>query len=192
MCPRCGSLERHREGWLVLREQTNLFSGDPLRVLHVAPEPSMESLLRKLPNLDYITGDLLTGGTDMVLDLTAIDAPDDSFDVILCSHVLEHIPDDRQAMREMRRVLRPGGFAYNVVPVDPNRAVTYEDPSITTEAGRLKAFGQADHVRWYAGPDFEQRLRDSGWTVDRARVGGDRDRYALDGSHVADWGVICR
>jgi len=130
----------------------------------------------------------------MVLDLTAIDAPDQSFDVVLASHVLEHIPDDGCAMREIRRVLAPGGWAFLVVPFDPDRQVTYEDPSITTEEGRKAAFGQEDHVRWYAGEDFEKRLERAGFSVERVEVDApaERARFVLDGNGVADLAVICR
>lgn len=192
-CPGCRSVERHRAAWLILQRETNLMS-DQLRVLHVSPEPGLERLLRGRPNLTYVTGDLLTGDTDMVLDLTDIRAADASFDVILCSHVLEHIPDDALAMREMRRVLAPGGWALLVVPFDPAREITYEDWSITSEAGRKAAFGQEDHVRWYAGPDFEKRLEAAGWDLERVEVTdtAERARYVLDGPGVADWAVIAR
>jgi ubiquinone/menaquinone biosynthesis C-methylase UbiE len=130
----------------------------------------------------------------MMLDLTAIDASDQSFDVVLASHVLEHIPEDEQAMREIRRVLAPGGWAFLVVPFDPDREVSYEDPLITSREGRKAAFGQEDHVRWYAGPDFEKRLERAGFSVERVEVTSptERARFKLGGNGAADWAVLCR
>jgi SAM-dependent methyltransferase len=181
-CPRCGSLERHRLLWLYLRERTPLFHA-PLRVLHVAPEPPIAKALAALPALDYVTADLNPARPMLQLDETAIPYPDESFDAILCIHVLEHVPADRLAMRELHRVLRRGGFAVLQSPVRHRQAATYEDPTITTPAGRHAAFGQADHLRVY-GKDYRERLAAAGFqvTVDRfARSLGPalRQRYGL-------------
>lgn len=194
-CPRCGSVERHRAAWIYLRDHTNLLT-DRLRVLHVAPEPGLEERLRAAPHLDYVTGDLLDPAADVRLDLTAIDAPDGAFDVVLCSHVLEHIEDDVQAMREIRRVLSPAGWAYLVVPVARDRDVIYEDATITTRQGRLAAFGQEDHVRWYTGPGFEDRLVRAGLGVARVEMAdaapADRHRLIAVGGLAHDWAVVAR
>ncbi len=164
-CPRCDSLERHRAAISVWSAQLGLFT-EALRVLHVAPEWALARILRQLPNLDYVTGDLQPGRADLILDLTAIEAPDDSFDVVLCSHVLEHIPDDRRALAEIRRVLRSSGQAFLVVPYDRSRTEIYEDSSITDPEGRQAAFGQFDHVRWYSRQGFESRVRAAGFTIE--------------------------
>jgi SAM-dependent methyltransferase len=164
-CPRCGSKERHRAAVAFWRDRLGLFT-DPLRVLHVAPEHWLDRLLRAAPNLTYITGDLEPGKADIVLDLTAVDSPDGSFDVVLCSHVLEHIPDDTKALSEIRRILTPSGRAFLVVPHDPALTDTYEDPTITTPEGREAAFGQFDHVRFYSRTGFEARVRAAGFEVE--------------------------
>ncbi len=127
-CPRCDSLERHRLIWLYLRDETDLFTpaAEPRRMLHVAPEPVLRERLAGEPLIDYLSADLEPGVADVQMDITAIDFPDDSFDVIYCSHVLEHVPDDALAMRELCRVLRPSGWAILQVPILLAR--TDEDP----------------------------------------------------------------
>ncbi|MGH2944653.1 MAG: methyltransferase domain-containing protein, partial [Solirubrobacteraceae bacterium] len=168
-CPRCDSLERHRLIWLYLRDETDLFGGsEPKRMLHVAPEPVLRERLAGEPLVDYLSADLEPGVADVRMDITAIDFPADSFDVIYCSHVLEHVPDDARAMRELCRVLRPTGWAILQVPILLER--TDEDPSITDPEERLQRFAQRDHVRAY-GPDYADRLRAAGFAV---RL----DRYA--------------
>jgi len=183
LCPNCGSLERHRLFWLYLHANPTLVT-DRARVLHVAPEAPVADLIQGMADVDYLSADLDPSKAMMQMDLTAIELPDDRFDIILCSHVLEHIPDDRAAMAEMKRVLAPGGWAYLQVPMNPTAAETYEDWSITDPDERAKAFGQADHVRSY-GRDYSDRLREAGWTVDRidfaATLTGDQvKRYAID------------
>lgn len=160
-CPRCGSLERHRAAMKTWRESTNLFTAH-LRVLHVAPETSLMPALRSAPNLHYVTGDLTPGRADTVVDLTDITDPDQSYDVVIASHVLEHIPDDIAAMREVRRVLADDGWAFLAVPTFDGLPEIYEDWAITTPAGRLEAFGQWDHVRRYTSCGFESRLAQAG------------------------------
>ncbi len=179
-CPHCGSLERHRFTWLYFRDRTDLFDGSSKTMLHVAPEACFEPRLKKALGPGYISADLADPKAMVKMDVTAIPYPDGFFDVIYCSHVLEHVQDDRRAMREFHRVLKAGGWAVLNVPV--RVAATVEDPSITDPAGRLAAFGQADHVRRY-GRDYADRLREAGFWVmvigvsdlyeseDRARMG---------------------
>jgi SAM-dependent methyltransferase len=162
-CPRCGSKKRHRLLWLFLREQTNVFTGR-LRVLHFAPERCFRKTFAKLPNLEYLTADLEPEKVTLAMDITAIPASGETFDVILCSHVLEHVSDDRQAMREMHRVLKPGGWAVIMVPMDWDRARTLEDPSIVSPEERERMFRQPDHVRLY-GHDVKERLESAGFSV---------------------------
>ena len=169
LCPLCGSWSRHRTFLLYFKQRTDLFDGKPKRMLHVAPEVFMTPIFRAERNIDYLSGDLEPGnpaiGEAMVkLDVTDIQYPDNSFDVIFCSHVLEHVPDDKRGMRELARVLKPGGWALIAVPIVPSRARTFEDPTVTTPAERLRVFGQSDHVRIY-GSDFPDRLRESGFDV---------------------------
>jgi SAM-dependent methyltransferase len=162
-CPGCGARERHRQVCLYLEQWTNLLT-DRHRVLHFAPERSLERRLRARPNLDYVSTDLARSRVMVRADITGLPFPDEAFDVILCSHVLEHVPDDRAAMRELHRVLAPRGWALVMVPFSARRAETYEDPTIVAPRDRERHFGQADHVRVY-GLDVKARLEDAGFTV---------------------------
>ena len=164
MCPRCGSKKRHRLLWLFLRDQTNLFT-DQLRVLHFAPERCFRKTLASLPNLEYVTADLHSRKAMLSLDITAMPLGGGAFDAILCSHVLEHVPDDLRATRELFRVLKPGGWAAVMVPVESGRAETLEDPRVVSPAERERIYGQHDHVRLY-GEDFKDRLESAGFAVD--------------------------
>jgi SAM-dependent methyltransferase len=127
-CPGCGASERHRHLWLYLQNRTELFS-EPLRVLHFAPEWIIQKKLRRSPNLDYVSADLDPHSALVKMDITNITYPDESFDVVPCSHVLEHVWDDRKAMNELQRILKPGGWAIVLVPIDYKRAETFEDPA---------------------------------------------------------------
>lgn len=193
-CPRCGSYERVRCLWLFLRDQTDLTEGSH-RVLHFAPEPSISAIIKGLPGVEYISADISAGAAMEVVDITAIPYSTGSFDVVICSHVLEHVPEDRRAMSEVFRTLRPGGTAYFTQPVDFERTETYEDPSIVTPEQRQRAFGQFNHVRVY-GRDIHQRLRDAGFDVVERRYTeeldpADRARYALqDGDATARGDVV--
>lgn len=162
-CPRCGSVERHRLLWLFFKRKTNLFDPKQKKILHVAAEPCFEGRFKKLFGKNYITADLYNPNAMVKMNITAIQYPEESFDTVICNHVLEHVSDDIKAMREFYRVLKKDGWAVLLVPV-ADMDKTYEDFSITTEAGRLKAFGQEDHVRKY-GRDYEDRLKSSGFNV---------------------------
>ena len=161
-CPICGSRPRHRTTWIYLNERTNLFDGNPKRMLHVAPEPSISSLVRQVDYIDYLSGDLDPSRAMVRMDVTDIQYPNDSFDVIYCSHVLEHVPADRKGMREFYRVLKPGGWAILAVPI--LREKTFEDPTVTSPEERARVFGQFDHVRAY-GNDLKDRLEEAGFQV---------------------------
>jgi len=161
-CAHCSALERHRLLWLFVSRRTDLFDGKSKQVLHVAPEPCLATRLQEKLGDDYITADLYRPTARVRMDITNIDYPDESFDVIYCSHVLEHVLDDRKAMREFHRTLKSDGWAILLVPISAD--VTYEDASIVEPQDRLKAFGQEDHVRRY-GPDYADRLREAGFDV---------------------------
>ena len=163
-CPRCGSVERHRLMWLYLKYQTNLFS-DTLRLLHFAPEYIFQKNFASFPNLDYVSADLDSPLAMTKVDIMNIPYENNSFDVILCSHVLEHVSDDQKAMRELFRVLMPGGWAILQSPVDHQRHDTFEDPNITSPQDRLRFFGQSNHVRVY-GCDYKDRLEKAGFSVE--------------------------
>jgi SAM-dependent methyltransferase len=162
-CPGCFSLERHRLLWLYLKNRTNLTSA-PLRLLHLAPEYILQNALVNLPNIEYLSGDLAPGEAMVQMDITQIAYPDHSFDAILCSHVLEHIPDDSKAMRELCRVLRPGGWAILHVPLDPKLERTVEAPPDLSPEEREKSFGHHDHRRVY-GRDYKEKLEQAGFAV---------------------------
>ena len=164
LSPSTLSLERHRLLWLYLTRETDFFS-KPLKVLHVAPEQAFYKRFKKQKNLTYITTDLYSPLADVKADLCALPFEDNSFDVIFCNHVLEHIPDDAQAMRELYRVMKKGGWGIFQVPQDINRAHTFEDDTITDPAERTRIFGQYDHVRVY-GLDYFDRLRQVGFEVE--------------------------
>jgi SAM-dependent methyltransferase len=164
LCPGCLSLERHRLMWLYLRDNTDFFSAK-LKVLHVAPEYCFIKRFKALDNLDYTTADLESPLADVKMDIMDIPFGDNTFDVVICNHTLEHVDDDLKAMKEFYRVLKPGGWAILNSPINEKRETTYEDPSITDPAEREKHFGQRDHVREY-GLDYTKRLEKAGFTID--------------------------
>jgi SAM-dependent methyltransferase len=162
-CPRCGALERHRVLWLFLERETDLFER-PGAMLHVAPEYAFLRRLSRVEGLRYVTGDFDSPLADHELDVMDLPFEAESFDFLMCNHVLEHVRDDRRALAELRRVLKPGGWAILMCPVDRRRATTLEDPSVVTPADRHRVFGQADHLRLY-GRDYRERLAAAGFSV---------------------------
>ena len=161
-CPWCGTLERDRLAISFLRARTALFEGQSKDFLHVAPEPAFATIFSNAAGDGYLSADLLAEHVMEKMDITDIRHPDESFDAIYCSHVLEHVPDDRKAMREFYRVLRPSGWAILNVPITADE--TFEDPSVTDPKERERLFGQDDHVRRY-GPDYKDRLEEAGFHV---------------------------
>ncbi|WP_442267754.1 class I SAM-dependent methyltransferase [Tenacibaculum sp. ZS6-P6] len=165
LSPSTLSLERHRLLWLYLQQETNFFSSKEKRkLLHIAPEQCFLHRFRALKNLEYITSDLESPIADVKADICDLPFEDESFDIIFCNHVLEHIPDDTKAMQELYRVLKPGGYGIFQIPQDLNRETTFEDDSITDPKERAKIFGQYDHVRVY-GRDYFNKLRSIGFNV---------------------------
>ncbi|MCC7430209.1 methyltransferase domain-containing protein [bacterium] len=164
LCPRCGSLERHRLLWLFLLNETNLFNSE-LKVIHFAPEYVFQNAFLKMKNLDYLSVDLSSPLAKMNgVDVTKIPFPEKSFDVVFCNHVLEHVEDDHKAMSELFRILKPNGWAVFQIPLS-KRETTYEDFTITSPKGRFEAFGQDDHVRIYGSKDYPERLEKAGFKV---------------------------
>ncbi len=163
LAPGTLSLERHRLLWLYLTRETDFFTR-PLKVLHIAPEQAFYRRFKRQKNLDYTTSDLSSPLADVKADITNLPFESNSFDVIFCNHVLEHIPDDAKAMQELYRVMKNGGWGVFQVPQDLSRAKTYEDFSITDPKERAKHFGQYDHVRVY-GRDYFERLSAAGFEV---------------------------
>lgn len=192
LCPGCGSLERDRAAWLLLLSTPDWLDRQR-RLLHIAPERCLEPRLREQLGRAYVTGDLLRSDVDWRLSVEALPFDDQSFDAIICNHVLEHVSDDRRALAELRRVLAPGGWALLQVPLDPALARTLEDPSVTSPRERRRRFGQRDHVRSY-GRDYAERLREAGFGLELIEVHARHDldeirRYGLDPREVLH---VCR
>ena len=163
LSPSTLSLERHRLLWLYLKNETDFFTAKK-SVLHFAPEQCFLKRFKSLKNLEYTTTDLESPIADVKADICNLPFEDSSYDIILCNHVLEHIPDDTKAMQELYRVLKPGGYGIFQIPQDLNRHTTFEDNSITDKKERAKIFGQYDHVRIY-GLDYFNKLREIGFMV---------------------------
>jgi SAM-dependent methyltransferase len=175
-CPNCGSRERHRLLHLwIIEGGGNKLAGK--RILHFAPEKIMMRQMRGNPL--YETADLHQPGVTHRVDIAHVDLPDASYDVVIANHVLEHVLDDRMAMRQVYRLLKPGGLALLSVPVNASRQETYENPAISASAERHAHFGAEDHVRYY-GLDFADRLRAAGFTVETFRMTPEEEvRYGL-------------
>jgi len=166
LSPSTLSLERHRLMWLFLRDDTDFFtSKEKIKTLHIAPEQCFLDLFRKQTNLEYITSDLESPIADVKADICNLPFDDNSFNVVFCNHVLEHIIDDTKAMQELYRVLKKGGFGIFQIPQDLSREKTFEDNTITNRTERAEIFGQYDHVRVY-GRDYFNKLRSVGFEVD--------------------------
>ena len=186
LSPSTLSLERHRLLWLYLKNETDFFQSEPvsdsqvsnsnrvklrdaeinsaLKVLHFAPEQAFYKVFRNQKNIQYTTTDLFSPLADVKADICDLPFEDNSYDIIFCNHVLEHIPDDTKAMQELFRVLKPGGMAILQIPQDLKREVTFADDSITDQKERAAIFGQYDHVRIY-GRDYFDKLRSIGFKV---------------------------
>jgi SAM-dependent methyltransferase len=169
LSPSTLSLERHRLMWLFLKNETTFFTSEKkLKTLHIAPEQCFLELFKKQKNLDYITSDLESPIADVKADICNLPFENQSFDVIFCNHVLEHIVDDKKAMQELFRVLKKEGFGIFQIPQDLSRQKTFEDNSITNKKERAEIFGQYDHVRVY-GRDYFDKLRSVGFKVDEIK-----------------------
>lgn len=184
-CPVCGSKDRERLIHLYLLNKTDIFE-KPKKVLHVAPEARVADVLGKQASVDYLTADLCSDDVMVKMDITSIQYSDNTFDVIMCNHVLEHIIDDRKAMSELYRTLKAGGWTILQVPLSLSLEKTYEDFSITSTRGREEAFGQGDHVRVYA-KDYKNRLEHAGfkvdvfkWITESENFGGRKNRFGLN------------
>lgn len=164
LSPSTLSLERHRLLWLYLKNETDFFT-KPIQLLHFAPEQAFYKRFKKLDHITYTTTDLNSPLADVKADICDLPFDDNSFEVILCNHVLEHIPDDTKAMQELYRVMKPGGWGIFQIPQDLKREQTFEDNTITDRKERARIFGQYDHVRIY-GKDYFDKLRSIGFTVE--------------------------
>jgi SAM-dependent methyltransferase len=167
-CPRCDAYDRDRLTMLYLEQVFRARDRNRgYRLIEFAPGDALHKKLKRYPFITYRSADLSRKDVDERVDLTAMNGyADNSVDILLCSHVLEHIPDDQKAMREICRVLKPDGFAILLVPLVIGLDTTHEDPSMNTEALRWKYFGMGDHVRQYGKRDFILRLEAAGLKID--------------------------
>jgi SAM-dependent methyltransferase len=165
-CGNCGALERHRLVWLFFQRRTDLFDGKEKAMLHVAPEPCFDQRLTRMLRGVYITADLNDPRADVKMDISAIPYPPETFDVFYCSHVLEYVPNDRQALAEIFRVLKLGGWAVIMFSITANK--TIEDPTVVDPAKRCVLYGD-ERFRKY-GLDCIDRAREAGFTVTVIRV----------------------
>ncbi len=185
LCPNCLSLERHRLLWLYLKKESRLFDDLP-KLLHIAPEVTYIKRFKRAYSASpdrYITADLESPLATMHFDVQEIPLSDEFCDVLICNHIMEHLPDDRKAMRELHRILKRGGWGIILSPIDYSRATTFEDDSITDPKLRTEIFGQYDHRRIY-GVDYADRLRECGFIVEEVDLFGSlspqqRELYAL-------------
>ena len=183
LCRWCLSMERHRAIWLYLHEKTNIFT-DPVKVLHFAPEHQLQQALKAAEKVDYISADIDMPTAMVKMDITNITFPENTFDVIICNHVLEHVPDDAKAMSELYRVLKPGGWSILQTPINIHSQETDEDLTITDPRERERRFGQNDHVRTY-GMDKKDRLERAGFTVVL-----DKYLYDMSDEKVSKYGLL--
>jgi SAM-dependent methyltransferase len=190
LCPKCLSLERHRLLWIFFRD-TGFFTS-PMKMLHIAPEQCFLKRFKKIGTIDYTTGDLESPIADIHFDIRNIPLENDLYDFVMCNHVLEHIDDEQKAMKEILRILKPGGKAILQVPLDYSRSETFEDNSVTGRKEREEIFGQYDHLRVY-GTDYGKRLVQAGFSVEVNRFIESldpmlRERYRLP---ETEWIYLC-
>lgn len=192
LSPSTLSLERHRLLWLYLKNETDFFTTEK-KMLHVAPEQAFYKRFRKMKQLDYTTTDLHSPLADVKADICALPFENNTYDIIFCNHVLEHIPDDQKAMQELYRVLKPGGMAILQIPQDLSRKHTFEDNSITDPKERAKIFGQYDHVRVY-GQDYFDKLRTIGFDVEEVDYTSQLSEEKIDRYRLAKGEIlpVCR
>lgn len=162
-CPKCGAGTRHRTLWLFLLKKTDFFR-KKLDVLHFAPEHCFFKKMKKIQNINYLSADLGSPRAMVEIDMTNIKYPDNSFDVLISSHVLEHVENDLKAMKELHRVQRSDGWSIHLVPIDYSKNDTFENPLIKSPEERKKIYGHYDHKRIY-GKDYKKRLESSGFRV---------------------------
>ena len=198
LCPNCLSLERHRLLWLWLVRESDIGRGAMAlpKMLHIAPEVALMRKFKKMyastPDR-YVTADLESPLADMHFDVQQIPLEAESFDAIICNHIMEHVEDDGKALRELYRILRRGGWGVILSPVELEREKTFEDDTITDPAERTRIFGQYDHRRIY-GRDYAARLREAGFEVydidyKNELSKAEQELYALPADHLY---IVCK
>ena len=181
------SLERHRLMWLFLKNKTNFFT-DNLKFLHIAPEYCFIKIFKGMKNLDYLTADLISPWADVKMDVHDIPFEENTFDIVICNHVLEHVDDADKVMKEFYRVMKSGGWGIFQVPIDYNNSVTIEDRSVTDPRERERLYWQSDHLRLF-GRDYGDKLTAAGFKVTESNFINEIDpklveRYALDKNEI--------
>jgi SAM-dependent methyltransferase len=157
VCPSCGSHSRHRIFWdWFLCNDKNL----PQPIYHFAPERVLEDKFRLIFN-SYVTADIMPSA-DCILDIQSIDLPSAFVGTVICNHVLEHVPNDMKALRELHRIIKPGGYLIISIPIIDGWDKTYENSSLISDIERTIHFGQRDHLRTY-GHNFDLLLKDAGF-----------------------------
>lgn len=185
MCWKCRAKDKEKLVYLYLRDVEKIFDGHPLRLLHIAPENIIARRILPVSSIDYVCGDFFAKGymyPPYVQNMNVLELPcrDEEFDMVICNHVMEHIEDDRKAMRELYRVLKKGGKGIIQVPMSKEIEKTLEDSTVKTEKERLEKFGQKDHLRLY-GTDYKERLEECGFKVELIHFSDEIiDRYGLD------------
>lgn len=164
VCPRCMSNARERLAYLYLKDRTSVFER-PARLLHIAPEPQLARTFKRSPNIKYVSADLFEPGVMSRFDIQRMPFRDQTFDIVICNHVMEHVSEDSVAMAEVHRILKADGWAMLQVPIALKLDRTIEDPTAVTDEQRIERFGQEDHVRLYSRPDYLARLQAAGFSV---------------------------
>ena len=198
LCPNCLSLERHRLLWLWLLRESDIGRGAMAlpKMLHIAPEVALMRKFRKMYANDaerYVTADLESPLADIHFDVQQIPLEDESFDCVICNHIMEHVEDDGKALGEIYRIMRRGGWGVILSPVELEREKTFEDDTITDRAERTRIFGQYDHRRIY-GRDYAERLRAAGFEVydidyKNELSKAEQELYALPADHLY---IVCK
>jgi SAM-dependent methyltransferase len=198
LCPNCLSLERHRLLWLWLVRESDIGRGAMAlpKMLHIAPEVALMRKFKKMyastPDR-YVTADLESPLADMHFDVQQIPLEAESFDAVICNHIMEHVEDDHKALSELYRIMRRGGWGVILSPVELEREKTFEDDTITDPAERTRIFGQYDHRRIY-GRDYAARLREAGFEVydidyKNELSKAEQELYALPTDHLY---IVCK
>ncbi len=166
-CANCGASDRERlyALWIDQQIEKKLFP-NVTRTIHFAPEAVLSEKLNGIDLFDYKTADLLMDNVDFKVDMIAMSFDDNIFDFFICSHVLEHVENDDQAIKELHRITKQGGYGILMAPIIVGLEKTVEDSSVTDEAGRWRLFGQNDHVRLYAHDDYVKKIKNNGFSVE--------------------------
>lgn len=170
LAPHSLSLERHRTLWLYLKQETDFFNA-PARLLHMAPEYCFLKLFKEMSHLDYVTADLNSPWADHHFDVHDIPFEQDSFDVVMGNHLLEHVENDLRTLQEFYRVMKPGGWGIFQVPIDMNNPITEEDKAVTDPKERERLYWQSDHLRLYGYKAYVERLEEAGFKVESINYG---------------------